>query len=96
MFSENPVVFNGALRIVIIKWYGEYDGPGYYSLTIKSNRKELSGWILESYISRHDRVGIKFCMTNGEIYKIKLNKNQIELYDQCIATTGPLVDWEWV
>ncbi len=103
LFSENPgktFVFNADQSILIIKWhpidYNKYNGEGFFSLTIKSNRKELNGWTLESYISRHDREGIKFSMTNGELYKIKLNKNLIEVYSQCTRGGNPVENWKWV
>lgn len=103
LFSENPgksFVLNGAQRILIIKWHPQnenYNSNGYFSLTIKSNRKELSGWSLESYIATHTEYsGIHFVMTNGEIYTIKLNKNQVQLFGQNSWQHGPIEEWEWV
>lgn len=104
LFSENPgksFVLNGAQRILIIKWHplneNNYERNGYFSLTIKSNRKELSEWTLESYIATHTQYGgINFVMTNGEIYKIMLNKNQVQLFGQNSWEYRPIEDWEWV
>lgn len=102
LFAENAgkkLVFDGFQRNIIVKWNTiDDDGKGYFSLTVKSNRKELSNWVLESYISGNRNNHIDFVMTNGETYKIKTNlddSTQISIFQQ--GERCPLSnDWKWV